>query len=262
MSTIKYLSDGRKVAIVGQLNAAETIVQEIFISGENEFPSGENFVVKSLHDQPVVSWKEKNLAEIESRYETEKSRIERDIKELRKKSSAEKKLIQAVIATTKSAANGLPDTLVKFLNGEITHLVIDQYKYSIETLVDAVSPNDRYDDDIKLITLFGRSKGDLEFRINGYSDGSGGSKTIIPCGSFQEAKIALERRIKDRTEAGGVDSRMVEAKERYGLSVPTSEQMRAYNKKLSDSLVKLNDTDREKIAKREREIESLAGDIK
>ena len=262
MSTIKYLSDGRKVAIVGQLNAAETIVQEIFISGENEFPSGENFVVKSLHDQPVVSWKEKNLAEIESRYETEKSRIERDIKELRKKSSAEKKLIQAVIATTKSAANGLPDTLVKFLNGEITHLVIDQYKYSIETLVDAVSPNDRYDDDIKLITLFGRSKGELEFRINDYSDGSGGNKTILPCGSFQEAKIALERRIKDRTESGGVDYRMVEAKERYGLSVPTSEQMLAYNKKLSDSLVKLNDTDREKIAKREREIESLAGDIK
>jgi len=47
---IKFTSDGKKVAVVGKLNAQETIVQEIFVSNGNEIPSGENFVVKSLHD--------------------------------------------------------------------------------------------------------------------------------------------------------------------------------------------------------------------
>lgn len=41
---IKYTSDGKKVIAVGKLNAQEAIVQEIFVSGGNEFPSGEIFV--------------------------------------------------------------------------------------------------------------------------------------------------------------------------------------------------------------------------
>ncbi|WP_181393601.1 hypothetical protein [Pectobacterium carotovorum] len=31
MSEVKFLSDGRKVAVIGQLNNQETIVQEIFV---------------------------------------------------------------------------------------------------------------------------------------------------------------------------------------------------------------------------------------
>lgn len=53
----KYTNDGKKVAIVGKLNADQTIVQEIFITENGqEIPSGENFVVTSLHDQPVKKW--------------------------------------------------------------------------------------------------------------------------------------------------------------------------------------------------------------
>jgi hypothetical protein len=53
----KYTNDGKKVAIVGKLNADQSIVQEIFITKNGqEIPSGENFVVTSLHDQPVKKW--------------------------------------------------------------------------------------------------------------------------------------------------------------------------------------------------------------
>jgi len=76
---IKYTSDGKKVLVVGKLNAQETIVQEIFISNDNEIPSGENFVVKSLHDAPAVSWKEKNLKDFEDRYEKEKKHYEESL---------------------------------------------------------------------------------------------------------------------------------------------------------------------------------------
>ena len=62
---IKFTTDGKKVIVIGSLNSQEKIVQEIFIVGGSEIPSGEHFVVKSLHDAPAVSWKEKNIKEIE-----------------------------------------------------------------------------------------------------------------------------------------------------------------------------------------------------
>lgn len=62
----KYLSDGRKVVIVGKLNNQETIVQEIFVTNNgSEIPSGENFVVKSLHDEPIMSYQKKKEKELE-----------------------------------------------------------------------------------------------------------------------------------------------------------------------------------------------------
>src|SRR6476659_8101217 len=45
MTDIKYTDDGKKVMVVGKLNAQQTIVQEIFVSAGQEIPSGENFVV-------------------------------------------------------------------------------------------------------------------------------------------------------------------------------------------------------------------------
>lgn len=66
MSDYKYTDDGKKVAVIGKLNAEQTIVQEVFVSQGQEFPSGENFVVKSLHDKPAESWKAKSLRELEA----------------------------------------------------------------------------------------------------------------------------------------------------------------------------------------------------
>ncbi len=59
----KFLTDGRKVAVLGKLNNAEYIVQEIFVTpaGE-EIPSGENFTAKSLHDAPIESYHKKEEA--------------------------------------------------------------------------------------------------------------------------------------------------------------------------------------------------------
>jgi len=59
-TNFKYLSDGRKVIVIGDLNDSEKIVQEIFVTeGGAEIPSGKNFTATNLHDTPVLSWKEK-----------------------------------------------------------------------------------------------------------------------------------------------------------------------------------------------------------
>ena len=57
----KYMSDGRKVVVIGQLNTVESIVQEIFVTEQgDEIPSGERFTTKDLHDTPEQNY-EKSL---------------------------------------------------------------------------------------------------------------------------------------------------------------------------------------------------------
>lgn len=96
----KYTNDGKKVGIVGKLNAEQTIVQEIFIteSGQ-EIPSGENFVVTSLHDQPVKKWStyyEERCKQAEKEYEYKLSQIQENNRRLYEQIERYRKNIDAL----------------------------------------------------------------------------------------------------------------------------------------------------------------------
>ena len=81
----KYLSDGRKVVVIGQLNNVESIVQEIFVSESgDQIPSGEKFTTKSLHDEPVKPWKQKEAEKFEARY----NKMQLEIKDIEKEISS------------------------------------------------------------------------------------------------------------------------------------------------------------------------------
>ena len=198
MDNIKYTSDGKKVLVVGKLNAEQTIVQEIFVSAGQEIPSGENFVVKSLHDAPAESWKDKNLRELEARYETDRKKLQSRIDEQSKRLyvAQQKAKFQAdalLEFATKSSTDQL-ETLRKFMAGEITHIFVDGYRPEIVSWHD---DNEPYQTDnwhgnfkvegIKLVSLYGSSEGDLSYKINTYKDGSGCGHTCIPASSYEEA---------------------------------------------------------------------------
>lgn len=68
MSDYKFLSDGRKVAVLGKINQTEYIVQEIYITKSgDELPSGENFTAKCLHNEPVQSYRDKKFSKLEEK---------------------------------------------------------------------------------------------------------------------------------------------------------------------------------------------------
>lgn len=208
MSDIKYTTDGKKVLVVGKLNAQQSIVQEVFISNGNEIPSGENFVVTSLHDAPVESWKEKHLRELEESYDRRRKSMERESEEACKRLSQakEKAKLQAtaLFAFAKNSNDSQLELLKDFLSGEITHFFIDSYKPEIVTWegdelyqVDDWNGSHRIED-LRLISLYGRSDGNISWRLNQYCDGSGGCKyDISPCKSYQEA-LALAQEKFDR----------------------------------------------------------------
>lgn len=204
MGEHKYTSDGKKVLIVGKLNAQETIVQEIFVSGEQEIPSGENFVVKSLHDNPSVSWKEKNLVDLEARYDRDKNQLEDKLKKTTKTLNAniDKAYKRSVnlFQFAENAKDEQLDLLKDFLGGKITHYaIIKGYSPEIRKIDDL--QNFDYDnyygsvkiEALKLISLFGSSNGDLSWKMNRYRDGSGDWVEIVPCRSYEEALKHIQK---------------------------------------------------------------------
>jgi len=210
MKDCKYTSDGKKVVIVGKLNAQETIVQEVFVSGGSEIPSGEHFVVKGLHDAPAESWKAKNLRDLEERYERTKARLEADEKQARKQlglaiAKANEKA-KCLMAFAKNSEDSQLDTLRAFLGGEITHYALLSYEPKIITADDtgAFQVDNHYGETrleaMKLITVFGSSDGKLDYQISRYRDGSGTSEMILPCRSYTEALVHLQKYCDEHIE--------------------------------------------------------------
>lgn len=201
----KFLSDGRKVAIVGQLNNQETIVQEVFVTDSgDEIPSGERFVVKSLHDEPVKSFKDKDIEKKERQLVKLKAEIDQYSKEHR---AAQQHLkgLQALLKSSTLSVNKFidgkgMDTLIAFLSGSIKYVVKDSYCIEKPQEFDkaAISYENHYGDTrfdaLKLLSVAGKSNGDLEYRINRYSDGSGGSFEIHPFESYEDALEHIKKK--------------------------------------------------------------------
>ncbi len=207
MSNTKYTKDGKKVVVIGKLNSEEHIVQEIFVSGNQEIPGGENFVAKGLLDAPAESWKDKNLREKEESYDRRIKQLERDFESSEKRLSEGKKKAALVADALFDFACGTDHeeeirTLKAFLCGEITHVFVDGYDPKIlEWASDFPFQIDshygkRDIEAIRLVSVFGSSDGKLDYRISTYRDGSGSDTKIFPFTSREDA-IAKAQEVCD-----------------------------------------------------------------
>lgn len=159
----------------------------------------------------MESWKEKDLRELEERYDKQKKAITARIDACgHRLSIAEQKAKQragALLAFAANSDNEQLQTLHAFLAGEITHFFIDGYSPEIVSWDD----NETYCTDswgshmriegMKLVSIFGSSDGKMDYRINQYRDGSGGSsKRIIPCKSYEHALAEAQQSLDASAE--------------------------------------------------------------
>lgn len=215
----KFTTDGKKVAIVGKLNAQETIVQEIFVTDSGaEIPQGENFVVKSLLDEPAKSWKQKAIEDAEKNYESNRKKYEEEERVLRLKY---KQLIQDLKDKTVSIrqmnanlSSESFDRVFDFVSGNITHVVYENYSDLSIISFDKFLTGNEYG--LKLVTLYGKDDGTLSFRLNEYSDGSGVSKTFFPFKSHEDAVSFLSERLKSKEKIGLKD---IETANKYSIAL-------------------------------------------
>jgi hypothetical protein len=101
-----------------------------------------------------------------------------------------------------------------YLDGKFTHFLDVGYGVRLISKEDALKSPDKYDRDMKLLTLFGRTNGDLQWRINRYYDGSGGNTDVYPCESEEEA-IAIVRKLY----AEAVEEWRAQEKKHYGRAL-------------------------------------------
>jgi len=196
MSEIKYTSDGKKVAIIGKLNSNETIVQEIFVTKDGaEIPSGENFIVKSLHDNPVISWQEKKTQEYNKLYEESRKTYENYNLTTKQQLQKEQKLLAEKLRYIKSVIDNVCiesfDMVKKVLLGEYKYYIDSDYNPEIK---DIETFRCSYDDKkFKLLSLFGSDDGTLNFYLNNYSDGSGYYQCVY---FFETEEEAIQKLIE------------------------------------------------------------------
>lgn len=211
----KYTTDGRKVVVIGNLNSQEKIVQEIFVSNGIEIPSGENFVVKSLHDSPSKSWKELEVEKINSSYEKTKNQYNLELKRLRdayrKECSELREKIKYTANAVKNVSEDSFNTLLMFLTDEIKYIVIN--RYGTIKLVEWSEFNQLYNERLRLLSIFGSDNGTLTYKIGQFYDYSGDHTTFYPFKTKEEALVKLEELVLNK---GITEDNLKIAKE-YGI---------------------------------------------
>ncbi len=122
--------------------------------------------------QEAVQKSEAKVAELNAKADA----LRLELAELQKtKSASDREISERKARITQHEKLRLLDD---YIAGKITHFVVaPEYGSTVEvkTVEQALKDNDRHARGIKLLTLYGDSKGDLQFRINSYSDGSGNS---------------------------------------------------------------------------------------
>jgi len=192
---IKYTSDGKKVIVLGKLNSQETIVQEIFIINEQEIPSGESFVVKNLHDAPAKSWYETRLESLKMTYDTKSKQYAVGIRVLKDNYDKLRALTinkcDYLRQFVDNASIEQFDRLTKFLTGNIKYIVCQGYDTNIIPFDEILLDSDK--SGLRLLTLFGRGKGVLDWGINKWADGSGIDTRIFDVATdYEEAKASFK----------------------------------------------------------------------
>lgn len=191
----KYTKSGRIVHLI-QYVCAGALVCDVFVDDETEeeFLDIDNpyFTQETLFESPP-QYKED---ERKKRLITEIADLTTDLDLL----NNQMRKFQEEIKKYKGVQN--LKNLWNFLENKITHLVVGHwYDLNIFTLEEALGDkDDRWSDDRKLISLFGKSDGDLEWRINAYRDDSGCYRHIIPCTSYEEAFKELKDMLQKQVE--------------------------------------------------------------
>lgn len=232
----KFLSDGRKVVIVGQLNNTETIVQEVFVTQSgDELPGGERFVVKGLHDQPVESWLSREKARQEKALADAKLKIENINKEIegyRNKLSFWKEMVKQVGAFAEYIDDADLEHFADVMTGQVKFAVRLGYGIpSIEKFEDFMSSIDNYYGcknfkGIKCLSLLGSTDGDISLHVNRYSDGSGGADFVEFYNTIDEARDCVKRIALDRIEnpnGNGLSIEEIKACSRMGVEFNATE---------------------------------------
>lgn len=255
---IKYTTDGKKVVVLGSINSQEKIVQEVFVIDGSEIPSGEHFVVKSLHDFPAESWKEKHLKEIEEKYnktyKQKNEEYEKMCKEFDFKTRVVREKLSFLYKLEKTFSKQKLNQLIDFISGDVKFIVYERYGDLEISEYDSSIATKEYGrfESVRLLSVYGTTDGDLQYKINEYCDGSGTWSKVYPCKTAEQALLILKERFFVLLEKGLTDS-LLKVSQKYNIQVP-KDKIEEYKFKKRNAIV-------EEIEKQNKRLQTLNEDL-
>jgi hypothetical protein len=234
---IKYLKDGRAVDVIQKLIKGYLVSEVYIVNGEAETDSSLMIADEVYDEAPNIMYDERiaALRKTLSELHEEKSQLIQEIYDRKQKERAEEKRFE------KYKKYSQLQLLDDYLEGRITHVVVKGYNGINILTIDQIKADNKYDSGFKLITLYGQTDGDLQWRINQYSDGSGSSQDVILCTSYEQAlSAASEFLIKLFAETiKNPRGSIIKNAEALGVPIPENYQI-VYNqaaiKKLSNDI--------------------------
>ncbi|PHS21817.1 MAG: hypothetical protein COA84_14910 [Robiginitomaculum sp.] len=224
----KYLSDGRKVVVIGQLNNIESIVQEVFVSDSgDQIPSGEKFTTKNLHDEPVKSWKEREAVKVDLMYDRktdELNAIKHEIRTMQSKRSSHAKIIASNLRQIKELESMDVGILADVMARNIKWVCSVSWAWEkVMTFDEFIEIRSAYDEGVKLISVHARNDNTLMYKVGSYSDGSGGESEYKFFTCEDKLKDFLLSKYKSDTEKGYMTVEKFDSIKGF-LKLPNSER--------------------------------------
>lgn len=213
----KFLPDGQAVNVIGQFGGGFVVCRIFEDQDTGEIINGKSETVGKVFDKAPLERMDKEFVALQA-----------NIDDLRRKQLEASKAFNEAKAALESQSKKLARVeqlrlLEDFIDGKITHYVElcgwDTLK--VVKINDTVS---EYGDGkmLRLLTLFGDSKGNLAWQLNRYRDGSGCDTEIFPVTS-EAAAISL---IKERILSDANDSidnpkeSVIKSAAKFGVDLP------------------------------------------
>lgn len=189
-----YLLDGTMVhahyKIDNQYVVENLLEINPFDGDEDEFElSGRKFFVDNIYHEEPTNALGKGIAKARETL----SEINKNINDARNEFKTKEREHKETL--DKFAKIPALKHVLDFINGDFEYFAYPEAygnEASIGTKNKDLECDDNYDRDTKLLTLFGRTKGDLEWQLNRYSDGSGSSSIVQPCKTIEDAQEYLD----------------------------------------------------------------------
>ena len=254
----KYDRNGCAIEVVERLKNGQYLIRKVFIGQadgweDEDFYTGDELTIvdEFFHYAPTQKLDERFsiLKKKVEDLQQEKKNLEQEIRETQKAGKAK---------LAKYKKYDQLKNLDMFIDGRITHYVMEYWSsFKIISFEDAKT-DERWDSSLqKLLILFGRSDGDLQWRLSEYSDGSGSQTTVIPCISYDEALAVAQDYVNSKMGDKLQNGDLVRAAQKYNLKIDP-EYIRKYKKTKKAKMAKRIKTCEEKLVelKEENEKES------
>lgn len=185
LGSICYTADGQEVKLI-HADDNGLIVELSHVDDDGDTYFDGIIRVSCVYDEPPVARYSEEAVSLKSeiaKLKEERNSIRAGLESFKRENAERIKKLKNVAALKR---------IEDFIDGKITHYVYERYG-RIEVTTPQSEKCDCDKHDMRLLSLYGKSNGDLEWRLNKYSDNSGISWQVFPCTSLEEAnEKALE----------------------------------------------------------------------